>query len=144
MPRPKESWGYKRFIHDHESPWCWACGRDQWSPPHNWCAPYLLERAHLGSGSGAMYRIRDERAIAILCSRCHYLHTKIKFRFVNGEELPCLSDGNLIHLKRLMDPGHWDREFVARYWIGCVPDAEPLPSFYEESYIQIRGPRTPG
>ena len=130
---------YKYFIRDHEFRWCWACGNSGRRAPHNWHGPWFLQRAHLGSSSGAMLRRHDVKAVNILCPLCHDLHCNMKEKTINGQTFPCISNGNMIWLKGVMDPDRYDPEYIQKMWIGRPPDPEPLHDHFTDLYVSHTG-----
>ena len=132
------------MLLDTEYPWCWCCGRDerQWIP--DWFASWMLQRCHLGSGGGSMFRMEDRRAVNILCPRCHFVHwpsandRQISFC---EKSYPVIGNAQMVWLKWSMDQAYYDPVFIQRYWMGRPPLAEVLPRYYEDEYASRRGER---
>ena len=121
--------------------WCWACGHDERQCPKDWYAPFYLEKAHLGHGSGVMFRQEVRRAVNILCAKCHLLHTPLNPVRVSGEFYEPLTSGNMLWLKRLYDPEWYDLEYLAAAFIQTLPLPEPLPDYYNQEYEMTKGSR---
>ncbi len=132
---------YTRMLQDCGKPFCWACGRGN-DKPYWWPAPWFLQRAHLASGSGRMFRALDRRAVNILCSVCHESHSHLGGGTVNlcGQHIREISDANMLWLKRERDPEYWDAQWIGLQWIGLPPDpVEPV--WLREQYQERHSPR---
>jgi hypothetical protein len=132
---------YRDLVVNHPAKWCWNCGRDHWQRPKDWFGPWMMQRAHLGSGSGVMVRKLLVQCVNILCPLCHDLHCNMEQRTIGGVTYPCISNANMLWLKQEMDPFHWDPEVVSRYWIGIPPDPVPPVAFWGQQYRDRRGVR---
>lgn len=106
---------------------CWASGMSV--KPTWWHAPWLLEAAHLGSGSGSMHRVDDRRAVVCLCSLLHRLHVADRARqpvlTIGGKAWPTIDNANMIWIKAVWDPDYYDEQFIERIWNGKPPEPEP-------------------
>ena len=131
---------YDQMLWSTPHPWCWACGRDERQCPRDWYAPWYLQLAHLGHGSGVMRRQEDRRGVNILCSRCHMLHTPCQIR-VNGELYEPLTSSNMLWLKQLYDADYFDMDYLRSVFMQTVPSPESLPDWYEHEYALERGRR---
>ena len=130
---------YAQMVAVHARQWCWACGRKPNEPPTGWGGPWLIERAHLAAGSGAMRRVHDSRAVNLLCSRCHrcHRHRSGDMVSVNGKYYPRLTNGDMLWLKR--ERCSLDVEFVKSIWIGVFPELTEPDDWYMRQY-QMRHP----
>ncbi len=130
----RESAAYEayQFMYQQVELRCWACGRDWQGRPSWWYAPWCLERAHIVNKP----RVEDRRVVAILCSGCHHTaHGKI----VSGWDLPKLTLGEMLWLKRKMDPEWYDLPFMQKCSVRRLPEPEPLRVAFTESYHRMRG-----
>ena len=123
---------YRDFLTTTERPWCWCCGRDERQPLWQ---PWRIERAHIAAGSGTMRREEDVRAIVLLCSLCHMLHTHsaVTTQRINCVMYTSITDGMMLRLKFSRDPGNYDIEYLRGVWCGTLPDAELLPQRYRDA-----------
>lgn len=90
-----------------------------------------------------MYRRKDIRAVIVGCPLCHDLHCGLETKQINGTSYPCLSNANIIWIKAIMDPRHYDQSFIRSSWIGMPPQPERPPFYFEASYARYQGPREP-
>lgn len=122
---------YASFLADVSNPWCWACGRERRDVPSWWAAPWAICRAHIVSAP----RVRDVRAVVLLCSWCHERSHGYRFP---AEPTPELTRANLLWFKALRDPERFDEDFLTRLMIGRLPPVEPPPIWYAEEYCRRR------
>lgn len=90
-----------------------------------------------------MRREEDARAVVALCPRCHACHSPrgVSSRVLCGVAYPGISNANMVWLKRERDAELFDAEYLQRVWLGCVPEPEPPPEFYQLEYEQAKGRR---
>ena len=124
---------YRLFIILHEFSWCWNCGRSSHSVPKGWGGPWLIERAHIASNP----RRSDPRAVVALCSLCHRLSHGIVV-VCDGGDLTPPSLANMLWLKKVFDPGRYDREFLQECYIGRLPRAAAPAADAREAYLSRR------
>lgn len=129
---PRQLADYADFHRTTTAPWCWACGRGTLDVPQWWAAPWLICRAHIVSSP----RVRDVRAVVLLCSRCHERSHGARFP---AEPVPEITRANLLWWKKIRDPDRFDPEFLARFAIGRLPAPEPPADWYVEEYCTRRG-----
>ena len=122
---------YRHFKENHQHPVCWACGRDESQRPDGWYGPFVVERAHLVSSP----RAEDVRLIVLLDTICHKVSGGERI-FINGQlwPLPKLTLPQLLTLKELFDPEHYDRAFMQRFSAKRLPEPEPIPDCYIAAY----------
>ena len=126
-----DSW--EQFVYETDYPWCWACGRDE--KPADWYAQWICpQRAHLGAGSGSIYRRLNRKQACLLCPLCHSKH---RSRPLQG----MISNSNMIWLKMIYDYEYYDEEYIAKYWVGSPPEPEAIPRSFTEEYISRRQQR---
>ena len=106
---------------------CWACGRSLMQWPHDWGAPWVIERAHIVHNP----RVEDRRAVILLDSACH--RTSHGER-IAGWELPQLTVAMMLWLKRERDPAFYDLAFLQKHSIKRLPEPEPPPQEYLDAY----------
>lgn len=130
---------YANMIHNTDKPFCWACGRGDNERPSDWHAEWFIQRCHLAAGSGWMQRIENRCYVNLLCPLCHSLHrhhfTEIK---INGNVYPALTDANMLWLKLERDPKWWNRELIAKAWIGNPPSPETPHEYFLTEYALRR------
>jgi hypothetical protein len=125
---------------DPSPPWCWSCGRGEREKPTNWHAPWFLQNAHLAAGSGKCRRVEEPWFVCRLCPLCHACHRHHEAMVrINGEELPAITDANMLWLKRERDPWFWHPQAIAKEWIGVPPEPTAPHEFYLNQYAQRRG-----
>lgn len=129
---------YRNLITDHETPWCWACGRggEWWDKPADWFADWWIERSHIVHCP----RIIDRRLVVLLCSLCHQsgFHRR---RVVTKERplnWPMLIVDHLLWLKKTFDPEYYDREFIKQFSVQRLPRAVKPPACYLREYASRR------
>ena len=88
-----------------------------------------------------MHRQKDTRAVVILCSLCHDLHCGLEFKSYSGTLLPCISNAEMIWLKKVMDPERFDQAYINRVWLGRPPEPLELKWYWESQYRMRRGER---
>lgn len=123
--------------------WCWVCGRSAGNPPANWYAPFGMETMHIASGQGDALRGDDRRLVICGCSRCHSLHVsdsdRLPTKNISGEDYPTIDAKHALWVKQKLDREHYDRKFLAEFWIGTVPIPEKPPSFFLEELAKNQG-----
>lgn len=103
---------------------CWACHRTRAERPERWNAPWLMHRAHIVSSP----RREDRRAVIMLCPVCH---TRSHGELLAGfEDVPQLSTGHMLSIKREADRAWYDAEFLGRCCVGRLPEPERLPRWF--------------
>lgn len=111
--------------------------------PNNWYGDWWLQVAHLSSGSGAMFRVNDRRAVVLLCPLAHECHVHdrvaIPTKRINGKEYPTVDAANLMWIKQIMDPNFYDPEFVTRIWTGTPPEPAKPHSFWLNMLFENTG-----
>ena len=111
---------------------CWASGIS--TRPKFWHAPWYMQAAHLGSGSGSMFRINDRRMVICLSPLLHHLHVadrkKIPRMSVAGREWPTIDNANAIWIKSVWDPDYFDPDFIEEAWNGKPPTPEPPHEYW--------------
>ena len=122
---------YKYMAQDHQYPWCWACGRDEFAKPVDWFAPWLIERAHIVKHP----RREDARAVVLLCSLCHKVSHGDKIR--TSDRSPPYVPLEVSHLLWLKK--HFDRRFFALTFlqsnaISKLPPKHKPPLDYLREY----------
>lgn len=136
-----EGKSFESMLRDTDRPFCWACGRDDRQRPDNWFADrWEMHRAHLAAGASKMIRLLDRRAAVILCPLCHFVHTTngIGRNMVCGQEIPQLSNANVLFLKRCRDVDHWDPDWLAKHWLGNLPALVAPDQFFISQYATRR------
>lgn len=134
---------YAEMLREVSNPWCFACGRDETQRHPKWHAPWYLQRAHLGAGSGSMLRIQDRRLVNILCPLCHFAHRSkpgeegVLFSFQTS--VPVITNANMLWIKNYRDPRWYDPEAIAKVWVGIPPEPEIPDQFYLTEYAMRRG-----
>lgn len=140
---PEIALQYKNLLLEAD-PHCWACGRDESQRHEKWFAPWLMHRAHLGSGSGSMLRREDRRFVNILCPLCHLSHVPrpgmVGVRVTRWHHLPPLTNANMIWLKMKRDPEFYDIRAITLVWMGYPPDPEMPDQWYLDEYAMRRHP----
>ncbi len=114
---------------------CWACGfepsRHIW--PRDWHFS-RLDNAHIVGGQG---RRPDRRDIVRLCHGCHLLSHGETVR-IEGKLLPHLTRANLVWLKSIYDPEHYDRDYMDGLTnFGRIEDPEPLPGWFSAEFQRL-------
>ena len=107
---------------------CWYCGRYMHQRPDYWRAGFYLERAHIVNHP----RIEDRRCVVILCSCCHRAYHD---KGLNGYELPIVTVGNMLWLKRTFDREYYDRTFMRKYSVSSLPACEVPPKRVMEAFL---------
>ena len=130
---------YTTFLLETLFPWCWACGRGEADRPDHWYGPWILHRAHIGSGSGSMRREQDRRAVNLLCPLCHSAHGSPRRH--QKLAVPELSNDVMIWLKKRYDPEFWDKKYVESLWLGKLPVGKLPGVWYNKEYASRRGAR---
>lgn len=106
----------------------------------------MLEAAHLGAGSGSMFRVDDRRATICLCSLLHRLHVadaaKTPLMRIGGKTLPTIDNANALWIKAVWDPDYYDPEFIEQIWNGKPPRPEPPHKFWAKQLNDNVGLRT--
>ncbi len=132
MPRlttaQSEMYGNFSLVFD----FCWACGF-QWGQYRDWHYP-RLENAHIVGGQG---RRHDRRAIVRLCMGCHLLAHGDTVMDEYGDLFPQLSRANLVWLKSIYDPDHYDHDYLDGLAIGRIEDPEPLPGWFDLEFQRL-------
>ena len=123
---------YARFLTTVDAPWCWACGRGPSDRPRWWYGPWAIQRAHVAHSP----RVRDVRAIVLLCPVCHARAHREFFSAI--PDAPPLTQANLLWIKRTRDPRRYDRKFLARLVVGRLPIARRPPDWYGDQYCTRR------
>lgn len=120
---------------------CWLSGHTASAKPEGWFAPFGLEVAHIASGQGDALRVNDRRAVTVLCSLCHRLHVNHAggTMTINGVEYPTIDARHTLWIKAQMDPKFYDRSFLAKYWVGTLPDPERPPEFFLDQLAKHQG-----
>lgn len=120
---------------------CWASGITQ--RPTWWHAPWYLQAAHLGSGSGAMTRVDDIRMVVCLCPLLHELHIadcdKMPMKTIGNQTLPTIDNANMLWIKQHMDRENWDYDFVCECWKGIPPKAKRPNEYWIRSLENMQG-----
>jgi hypothetical protein len=113
------------------------------SKPDWWHAPWFLQAAHVGSGSGAMVRKDDIRMVVCLSPLLHELHIadceKMPYKVIGSHKLPTIDNANMLWIKQHMDKGHWDFDFVCHCWKGNPPKARRPHKHWVESLENKQG-----
>lgn len=77
------------------------------------------------------------RAVVALCSLCHRLSHGIVV-VCDGGDLTPPSLANMLWLKKVFDPGRYDREFLQECYIGRLPRAAAPAADAREAYLSRR------
>lgn len=116
----------------HGKRFCWASGMQ--AKPSWWNAPWYLQAAHLGAGSGVMHRVDDIRMVVCLCPLLHELHVDDRVRLpqktICSNVFPTIDNANMLWIKQTFDAEHWNSEFVEQCWNGTPPQPEKLDAFW--------------
>lgn len=70
----------------------------------------------------------------LVCYRCHGLIHDAVYRDEAGEELPRLTLGVILTVKRLRNPKEYDRQRLEQLFGQTLVDELPLPEFYEREW----------
>jgi len=122
-----------------EWPFCMACGiaagtdeRQRMDHPRN------LEIHHLTK----IQRRHEKWNLMKLCKLCHDAHHGGGITVLNSRrkriEIPGLTLANLLWIKRLLDPGNYDRQKMAMFMVRNVPVVRRPPSWYLEAWNRHR------
>lgn len=123
---------YREFsAYANERGFCWACGRtgSYRDKPKNWFAPWLIHRAHIVNKP----RLEDRRCVNLLCPICHDIADGR--RAVDRE----LTTANMLFLKQLFDPTHFDLVLLQRCSVRKLPGATDLSAAFLLEFQQRRG-----
>jgi hypothetical protein len=122
---------------------CWISGLTKGTRPANWYGDWWLQVAHLSSGSGAMHRVNDRRAVVLLCPLVHECHVndseRIAEKKIGGRSYPTIDASHLLWIKQIMDPGFYDPEFYSRIWTGSPPDPKRPPAYWMNMLFENTG-----
>jgi len=124
MP-PEEKAMYAKFMLDF--PFCMACGWVKY-PFTEFGFILKLENAHIVGGPG---RRHDRRAIVRLCNRCHRLSHGDRIVWC-GEQIPVMTQGNLVYLKSVCDKEWYDKEYLDSISTGVCAETLPLVDWYNK------------
>jgi|GEM_PF-5382407 len=110
--------------------------------PADWHSRWYLQEAHIASGGGRARRVIDDRAVILLCPRCHDCHVSDSNAFsaktINGIEYPTIDERHTIWIKQDVD-GKVDIEFLKTFWIGIPPEPERPPDFWCKRFTDNTG-----
>ena len=96
---------------------CWSCGRTANQRPRWWCAPWLIERAHIVNNP----RLERREVCLLLCSLCHKVDHGERF-----PELPHLKPLTMVEklqAKRRFDPDFYDMDLLQSCSVKRLPIA---------------------
>lgn len=122
---------FDRFLLSTYYPWCWWCGRTGQDVPLDWCAPFLIERAHIVN----LPRVLDRRACVLLCSLCH----RSQHGGVFSSMLAVPSLRNMLWIKRRFDPVYFSRVFLQASAIARLPSCLAPPAVVQAAYKSRHG-----
>jgi hypothetical protein len=124
---------WDEFGRECREGFCWACGRTAHDRPGWWNAPWTIERMHfVHSGTGR--RVNDRRLAISGCSGCHGQYHKN----IAEWDLPPLSDGQCVWLKRLYDAEWYSPLFIAGNNIRGEIEPEKLPQIFQKSFVRFQ------
>jgi len=129
-----EATKYKNVLAEIAYPFCWWCGRGAEHRPASWHTPWLIERAHIVSNP----RAEDRRAVILLCTMCHMVQHGHQL-VLPGCTVIKPDINNMLWLKRRFDPAYYDRAFLKRHIIGCLPFSRTPPKEVLAAYRERRG-----
>jgi len=129
-----EATKYKNVLAEIAYPFCWWCGRGAEHRPASWHTPWLIERAHIVSNP----RAEDRRAVILLCTMCHMVQHGHQL-VLPGCTVIKPDINNMLWLKRRFDPEYYDRAFLKRHIIGCLPFSRTPPKEVLAAYRERRG-----
>jgi hypothetical protein len=122
---------------------CWLTGLTKGTRPKNWYGDWWLQVAHISSGSGAMHRVNDRRAVVLLCPLAHECHVHdrvaIPTKHINGREYPTIDAANLMWIKQIMDHAYYDRDYLRHIWTGMPPEPARPSNFWLNMLFENTG-----
>lgn len=119
MSASEAAYEYAIIMDDFPAMRCWCCGRsgDRRGMPDWWGGIWILHRAHIVNKP----RVKDRRAIVLLCPICHGLHHGERYPQLPNAKRPTLEE--LLWLKRTCDPRWYDRAWLQRHSVRKLPRA---------------------
>ncbi len=122
---------------------CWLSGYTNGFKPLRWNGPWMMHVAHLSSGSGAMIRVDDRRAVVLLSPLAHECHVHdrraMSRKRINTVWYPTIDAANLIWIKQVFDPEFYDPSYIERIWTGTPPSPERPPAEWLALYTKNTG-----
>lgn len=125
---------YRNYLIESDFSWCFWCGRGILHRPASWHTPWLIERSHIVSNP----RAEDRRAVILLCTMCHMVQHGHQL-VLPGCTVIKPDINNMLWLKRRFDPAYYDRAFLKRHIIGCLPFSRTPPKEVLAAYRERRG-----
>jgi hypothetical protein len=134
--RTEDGQRYLNMLKETDKKFCWSCGRDQTQRPDVLYTPWILNLAHIAAGGSKMKRHLDRRAVVILCSWCHAVHSTNGHgeTTINGIQCAKLCNANTLWLKRERDPDFWSPDWISERWMGTVPEPVRPPDWFLFQY----------